>query len=91
MKRLPNPDDEVLKAVIDLEDNRSFEVIKAYLLDECAPFIAERMRSQKEEVVVRWEQGAGQAIDDLREMFGASLGWMEKRLTQRKKEGSSNE
>lgn len=90
MRRLPKPDEQVMKAFSRLKGNSDFERIKTYLFDEAEPYIVQRLKVGKDPIIVCWDQGASQAIDDLKEISVSSTDWLGKLLLQKQKEGTSN-
>lgn len=56
--------DRVISALASLEGNADFEVFVGWLEESQAELQAES-RHTKDEVVLRWQQGASQTLDDL--------------------------
>lgn len=56
--------DRVISALSSLEGNTEFEVVMGWLEESRADLHAASLHT-KDEVVLRWQQGAGQLLDDL--------------------------
>lgn len=56
--------DRVASAMASLEGNAEFEVIVGWLEESLADLRSASMHT-KDEVVLRWQQGASQTLDDL--------------------------
>lgn len=91
LKRLEMPDEQVLRAFIALKGNAAFERILTYLFDEAEPIIVERLKVEQRPIVVCWDQGAAQTLDDLREISVSAPDWLGKQLLRKQqKEGTTN-
>jgi len=67
MKRLPEPDEDVLRAFGNLENNSWWEIIQGYLFDQCPGVIVEKWKARKGDMEEdTLNKGALQALDDLR-------------------------
>ena len=89
MKHLLNPDEQVMSAVVRLNDTPDFQVLKAYLFDLVKPTIIEKWKLRKDPIENCWSQGAMQLLDDIQEVTIKALGWIEQ-IYASKKGGHGN-
>jgi hypothetical protein len=93
IKRLPQlstGDEQVLQAIVHLEDDPYFQVLKDWLTNDCPGFILERFKARAgntEQDIM--DKGALQALDDIRETFNQAITWLGN-IKLRKKEGAQN-
>ena len=91
MKHLIEPDREVLRAFVRLEDNLDFQSFLQYLFDQSRPVVLNKLAQQRDVVAIHQMQGACQVIDDLREITAKAVGLLGKKLIHdQQKEENAN-
>ena len=74
-----------------LNGNPDFERIKTYLFDQADPYITRILKLSKEPILVCWNQGAAQTLDDIRDISVNAADWLGKELLKhQQKEGTGN-